>query len=484
MRQGIHISRPLKILTDDELYQLHVASVRTLEKTGYMIEHMNVLEKLENMGSEVDYRTKIAKIPEQLVMEMLGKVPTKITFCGRKKDNDIALERGHSFATSTGASVYVVSPDGKYREGTTKDVERFARLANALDNIDLTNGMIESQEIPHELRDIYTASTMLNNTEKHYNYVTHGSEGARAIIRMAAAIVGDEDRLRERPIVSGAAPPSPPFYYDKTALDIFLEWVKHGLPVRIGSLPISGATAPVTLAGTIVENNVDCLASIVISQVVNPGTPVLMGGLCANLDMRTGTLAQASPEQALMAVCVIQLAHYYGLPVFVFTGMTNAKIPDGQMGYEKVVSTLLPLLAGPNVHFAAGNLSSAIATAYEQLVIDNEILGMLRRIAEGIEINQVTLAIDVMEKVGPRGHFLEQKHTLEHFKKEHWIPLISERRSVDGWRADGAKDIVRRAEEYVQEILSAHQPEPLSEEIKKEIDHVVKDAERKIRCKR
>jgi trimethylamine--corrinoid protein Co-methyltransferase len=475
MKHGIYISKPLTILSKDELYSIHNASLEVLEKTGIRISHNGLLKELQEHGAEVDYNTQIAKIPEHLISESLKKTSNEIVLCGRNPKYDLILKKGYCYATTTGGAIYIVDYNGHYRKANSKDTANLTRLADGLNNININEGLADPQEIPHEIRDIVASAIILKNTEKHCRYAVMSPQGAKALIEMAITIMGSKEELERRPIISGAGYVAPPLHFDKDiGIPILLEYVKHSLPVYVGSEPLSGTTSPVTLAGTLVQNNAEALAGIVIIKLINPKTPIIYGGNPNTLDMRTGVAVQASPEIALMLACVIEMANFYNLPSWIYSGMTNSKIPDQQVGYEKALISLLPLLAGPNIYFAAGNLCGALATSYEQLVIDDELIDFMRRIIEGVKINDITLAVDVINRVGPAGHYLNQKHTKEWFRKEWWIPRIGERIGLDAWLKGSKKNIVYRAKEIAEEILEKHYPEPLPSDIQKEIDKIVK----------
>ena len=287
---------------------------------------------------------------------------------------------------------------------------------------------------------------------------------------MAATIVGGEEELRKKPILSGAGYATPPLQYDERGITMFTEFIRAGIPTYVGSEPISGGLDPVTLAGTLVQNNAEALAGIVITQSIEPGTPVIYGGHCNSIDMKTGVAAMASPENALMGPVIPQLARYYGLPSWMYSGISNSKVPDAQSAYEKTATALMPLLTGANLHYGNGNAGAAIVTSYEQLVIDDEILEMLARIVRSFEVTDETLAVDVICKVGPGGNYLAEPHTLKHFATEHLSPTLSDRLSLDAWTKAGSKDIAEKARERAEHLLKTHHPEPLDRDVEKQID--------------
>ena len=479
---GIKVPHPLDILTRGEVYDIHLASLEVLEKAGVVIQSDRILNLLKDAGSEVDYKNLIAKIPEHLVRDMLRKAPSEVTLHARNPKYNARLGDRVCYSTTTGGAVYVTNSTG-YRKATKGDVADLNRLADGLENIDLNEGVADPQDVPHEVRDIHTSAIMLKNTEKHIRYVPSTAEGAKALIEMASTVVGGEEELEQRPICSGMGVVSS-LTIDERSVLILQEFVNHNLPVFIATESVSGGTTPITLAGTLTQANAEILAGITITELLNPGNPAIYLAFCNIMDMRTAAMAQACPETALMSAAVAQIARYYNLPSATYSGVTNSKVLDEQVGYEKAGDALLPLLAGINMHYAAGNLASALATSYEQLVIDNEILGMLERIIKGINVDREKLGVSVICKVGPGGSYLNQKHTLKHLTSEHWMPPISERRSLEGWRKAGGKDIVQRAREKANEILKTHYPSPLENGVREEIATIVRKYEKEILNKR
>jgi trimethylamine--corrinoid protein Co-methyltransferase len=229
-----------------------------------------------------------------------------------------------------------------------------------------------------------------------------------------------------------------------------------------------------------VLQNAEVLSAALIAQLTNPGTPVIYGAVSSPMDMRNGSIVMGVPEVALMGVAVSQLAQYYGIPLYSMAGITDSKIPDAQAAYEKALQQVLVGLTGGNlIHNAAGMLDKMITGSLEQMVIDNEIIGMVKRIMRGIEINTDTLATDVIDKVGPGGHFLGEKHTRRLYKGEHDLSVLSDRMTREAWEKAGSKDTVQRANEIVKKKLETHQVEPLDRDIVEAFDRIILEAKRK-----
>jgi trimethylamine--corrinoid protein Co-methyltransferase len=257
-------------------------------------------------------------------------------------------------------------------------------------------------------------------------------------------------------------------------------YAKYGQPVLVAPEAQAGATAPVTLAGVLAQQNAEVLSGIVIAELVNPGAPVFYGTVSTIMDMKTGNLAYGAVEAGLINVAAAQLAQYYGLPSRGTGGSTESKIPDAQAGLEKALTLMMAALAGINfIYSAAGSLESTLTASYEQAVIDNEICGMVSRALRGIRINDETLATDIIDAVGPGGQFLTQKHTLEHLKKEHYITTLVNREKRDKWEAAGSKDLWETARQEAKKILKEHQPEPLDRDVEEELKRIIKEVEKR-----
>jgi trimethylamine--corrinoid protein Co-methyltransferase len=284
-------------------------------------------------------------------------------------------------------------------------------------------------------------------------------EGVRQMWELACTIAGDEKRLQSEPFVSVIANPISPLTLDNNTLEILEFCALKGIPVTCAPAPIAGATSPVTLAGTLAQMHAESLAGVALTQVFSPGAPVLYGAVPTAMDMRTMDLTFGSVETAMMNVSAVQLAKRYHLPIYASAGMTDAKTPDIQSGFEKGVSLLLVGMAGAEfIHLAAGILDSGNSISYEQFIIDNEILGMVYRVLRGIEVNENTLAVECVEKLGPGGNYIMEDHTVEHMFDEFFFPSLSVRMNFDLWKEQNEPTPLSRAHELAHELLQNKEP--------------------------
>jgi trimethylamine--corrinoid protein Co-methyltransferase len=316
-----------------------------------------------------------------------------------------------------------------------------------------------------EIHKYYAA---LANTSKHVQGGVYTVKGIREVVSMCERIVGGAQRLRDRPIVSFIASwMVSPLKFSRAVGELLMEICRLRMPVVLSAAPMAGATAPVTLAGMLAQLNAEQLAGLTLTQLAAEGCPVLVGPIPATADMRTGKYLGGAVEVGICNAAMAQLAQYYRLPIYNSAGMTDAKVADAQAGMEKAQSLIQVALSGANfIHHAAGMLEDMSTIAYEQFVLDNEMLGMVMRAVEGIEVNEETLALDVIDRVGPGGHFLMEEHTMRHMRSELYYPSpIFDRKKRELWEQDGASDAWERAREAARRILEEHQAEPLGSDL-------------------
>jgi trimethylamine--corrinoid protein Co-methyltransferase len=296
------------------------------------------------------------------------------------------------------------------------------------------------------------------------------SEGIRDVIEMAERVAGSPEALRDRPFISLIACGISPLRLDSKYGAYMMQIARAGVPVAVPVEPLCGATSPITLAGTLVIQNCDALISVMTTQLANRGAPVIYGCVSTSTDMRDMRYLGGPVESGLINAATAQLAHYYGIPYYATAGISDAKTLDTQCGYESAVNNLLVALAGGDfIHDAAGLMEFAMTFSKEKLVIDNEILGMVMRAVKGIEVNDKTLAVDVISAAGPGGNFVSARHTRRHMRKEHYAPQLSDREVRETWQAAGAKTTAQRAHETVGELLARPARRQLSDEMIGEI---------------
>jgi trimethylamine--corrinoid protein Co-methyltransferase len=352
---------------------------------------------------------------------------------------------------------------GRYRRSLLKDVAHTATVVQHLDHIRCYIVACQAHDVKPEayhLNDFYHA---MKHTTKHVMGGCDDLAGAQQLWDLACFIAGGEEAFREEPFASVITNPISPLTIDANTLHILYFCCSQGIPVTCATAPIAGATAPMTLAGALSQMHAEALAGVAITQAFSPGAKVLYGAFPTVMDMKTMEVTMGCVEMGMMNTAAVQLAKRYDLPIYASGGVTEAKRPDIQAGFEKNFSNLTVAMAGADfVHLTAGLMDSAKSLSYEQYVIDNENVGMIYRILKGIDIDDETLAFDVIRNVGPQGHYLMEEHTLRHVD-ELLYPELIDRCSFDVWVAKGRPNMYRRAHARVRRILDEH-PEGLFSE--------------------
>ena len=456
-----------KPLTDAEVERIHEASLEVLEHTGVLVEEPEALALFREAGAHVQENR--VRLPRALVEDAIDLAPSRVVLAGRDPRHDLILEGARVHIGTGGAALQILDLEtGAIRKAVLHDVGDMARIVDALDNIHFYLIPIYPTDVPEEQVEISKYYAALANTTKHVQAGAYTLQGIRDVVAMCEQIAGNPESLRARPVVSFITSwmVSPlKFATDVTAL--LIEVCRQGIPIVLSAAPMAGSTSPVTLAGTLVQLNAEQLSGVVLTQLVSPGTPVIMGPIPATADMRSGKYLGGSVELGISNAAITQLAHRYEIPIYNSAGMTDSKLPDIQAGMEKAQSAIQVALAGTNfIHHAAGMLEDMSTIAYEQFVIDNEMLGMTMRAVRGIEVDDDTLAVGVIDRIGPGGHYLADDHTIRYMRTEHYYPSdVFDRRDRDEWEDDGATDAWLRAKDIAREILRRHRPEPIDPDV-------------------
>lgn len=468
----------LEILSRDEVSRIHETSLNILENTGVKFWEPKAIELLRQSGASVDSKRSVVRFPRDLIMRSVKKAPSAITLAGRNPKFDLKLGEGTSYFGSLGTAPLVFDLEtGERRYARKTDLENFARIADALESIRYFHTSVTPTDLHPDTVDLQRWAIAFGNTEKHcMGGAVYNVDNMPYLIRICEEIAGGEKELQRRPILTATECPVPPLQHDKRPLKGIMEFARKRLPVIIYSEPKAGATSPASLAGTLVVSNAEVLSGVALTQLINPGAPVIYGSVATLMDMRTGSIAFGSPETGLLAACTTQMAHYYGIPNMTPGGRTDSKMPDEQAGYEKSRTTLMAALAGASLGNMAGLLESNLVASYEQMIIDDEIIGTTERILKGVDFDSEALALEVIDKVGPGGVYLSQRHTLERMRKEHYMPRASDRNYYSVWSKAGSKSISERARDKAHEILRTHSPEPLDSEVNKAVSAILREA--------
>jgi trimethylamine--corrinoid protein Co-methyltransferase len=466
-----------KPLTNEDILKIHSATLKVFMEVGVEINYPEALELFRKAGAIVDASSRVVKIPPDMIEELIHKAPSRINLCGRGKNGVFDCEIGGSKVyLGTGGTALKVQDPGcnDSRPSKLKDIADMARMVEALDNIHFYMLNVFPNDIEMKHVDVNRFGAALNRTRKHIMGGVYTVPGIRRVIKMAEMIAGSPEGLRRRPFISMVACIISPFKLDESYGRLAMEVAKQGIPLVVPAEPLCGATAPITLAGNLVVQNVDTLTGVMLTQLINPSTPVLYGCISSITDLRDMKYLAGAVEMGLMNAAAAQMAQFYDIPIYATAGMSDAKVNDAQAGYESAISSLMVGLAGGNfIHDAAGFLEFCMTASYDKLVIDNEIIGMVMRAIRGIQVNETTLAFDEIKKAGPGGHFVSSRFTRRHMRSEQYIPHLSDRDNRKLWQASGARDARDRSTEAAKAILQkppeAVIPQHLRDRIKNEI---------------
>ena len=466
----MYLTPQFRKLSNDQLAQIHNASLEILDRTGVCLYEEEALNLLKKAGVKVEDGNRV-RIPPGLVEWALSIAPKRVVLCDRNGRRVMPLERNNVFfGPGSDCPNILDHRTGERRRGTLRDIEEGIRLCDALPNIDFLMSICIASDIDQQVADRYQMRAMLMNSTKPILFVTTEFEGTVDAIKMAEAVAGGEEELRRNPICALYINVTSPLRHNTEALQKLLFMAGKGLPTTYTPVVLRGISGPVTPAGALALANAGELAGLVIAQLKREGAPIILsGGTNDMLDMRTLGDVYAAPENRVMFV---EMAHYYGLPVFGLGGASDSKLPDEQAAAEAAFSLILEALAGTHLVHDVGYLESGMTNSFEQIVICDELINYVKRFMQGLVVNEETLALDVIDQVGPHGDFLGTEHTARHYKED-WYPRLLDRNDFDTWKAAGGKTLRQRARERVEEILSSHRPEPLPKDVQAKIDAIV-----------
>ncbi len=470
------------VLSPSELERIHEATLDVLETVGIRFPSERALDVLEKNGCEVDRATQIAKLPRAVVMEAVSQVPDSYVLAGRDPACDMLIDGKHCYLSNDGSGVFVWDHHkGEKRPSTKADAATSARFVDALPSISYYWGpVVTSQDVPPATKALHDAEAVFTNTSKHFQTVTTvGDKPARYLVEMAAAITGGTDKLRERPILSFMQCAVDPLAHDGPNLEANLVAAEHGLASGFMPMPLAAGTGPATLAGNLVVQNAEALSGVVLLELAYPGVPAFFAGAPSVIDLKTGGYTGGSPEDYLLAGASTQLAHFYGVPMAMGTMATGAKEPDWQAAVDDSLSTFASVMTNADMMNGAGLLNGSKILSYPHMVMESEIYGIVQKVAAGIVVDDETLALDVIKRVGPNGTYLAEKHTRQHMK-EIWRPGVWDRTPYDSWLRDGKKGALEKATEIADDILANYRPEPLPDDVVAELRAIVARADKEL----
>jgi trimethylamine---corrinoid protein Co-methyltransferase len=459
-------------LTDEQCNKMYEACLKILEDTGVRLYNQEALDLIAGAGGKVAEGNRV-RIPPALVEWAISKAPKQVTLFNQKGVPVMPVAGYRSFFGPGSDCLNIIDHrTGERRSPVLKDVVEGTILCDALENIDFVMSMFLPTDVDEELADRYQMEVMLNHTSKPILFVTYEMSGCVDAVRMAEAAVGGPEALREKPFIACYVNVTTGLRHNEEALQKLLYLSKKGIPFFYIPGAMAGAAGPVTVAGSNAVRLAGSLAGLVIAQLNNEGAPVFIPGWGAlALDMRTTVQSYTGPDHQGVTQ---SMAHYLNLPMFANAGASDAKLVDQQAGIEAALTLLFNSVVGSQIIHDVGYLESGLSGSLAQVVICDEIITWIKRALKPVEIDEETLALDLVNEIGPDGQYLDSEHTFRHFR-EQWHPNLFDRNNFQGWESKGSKTLAERAAEQVDKILSKHKPEQLSEEIKKEIRSYVEN---------
>ncbi len=449
------MSYPLfSMLRSEDITAIDVKARQILAEVGISITSEKYRNILEQSGARVNHDKKAVQLDGSWLDRHLDLAPSTFVLYSRDNRNDVLMgSRKVHFGNGGRAFRILDLITGGYRETLLRDIANSAALVHYLDNIQIYIIACQAYDIEPEFYHVHDFYHAFNNTTKHVMGGCDTMEGAKQMYELACLIADDEEELRDFPFVSVITNPISPLSINDHTLEVLDFFTARGIPITCATAPIAGATAPVTLAGTLVQMHAEELAAIAIVQCLHPESKILYGAFPTVMDLKTMEISTGSVEMGMMNAAAVQLAKLYNLPNYASGGVTEAKEPNIQAGFEKNFSNLMVAMMGADfIHLSAGLMDSANSFSYEQLAIDNENIGMIHRILQGINVESETLAFDVIRDVGPWGNFLMEEHTVKHLH-ELFYPNLAERHSFELWEKKDKPSMLKRAKAWVQETL-------------------------------
>ena len=466
-----------RVLTEDQIDLIHTTTIELLETQGVDVLHDEARQMLADAGCRLEGDRRVL-IPGRLVEAAIKSAPSSVIVYNRLGKKAMQLEdRCIHFGLGTDLAHTYDLETGRLRKSKLKDVQTAARIADALPEIDFIASYALANDSPPNLLYLDSFKSQLEHSTKPIFFTAAGLEDIRMIKQMAATVAGGSDDLRRRPFLIHYAEPLSPLTHSSGAVDKLLFCADHHIPITYAPGMMSGATAPVTLAGALAMGNAEALSGIVMHQLRSKGAPIISGIGMAVMDMAKATCIYGCPEYRLILSACAELYQHYGVPVWGTAGVTDANCLDTQAGMEWGYSLLINAMAGANLIHDVGYMGQGLIGHPAALVICDEIISYTKRFLRGFALDEEHFALDTIRQVGPGGNFLTARQTALMLTSEHWYPALGNRDAVHQWQGKGSQDMAGRAVDKAREILNSHVPEALPAAVQKELDRIRMQAE-------
>ncbi len=470
------VLRPgVRFLSQQAVEQIIDEAIELLQKAGIFVENEEALKLLEEAGQKIDRRKSRVFIERSLVEECLKTCPSEIRLFDLDGSREYLVGRDEIHFDPGSAAIKILDPATlKEREAVTTDLVTLYQLVETLENLDFQSTALVSADVPEEMADIYRLYLGLLFSRKPFVTGIFRVESLKPMLDLLVAVRGDEKTLAEKPLAIFDACPSPPLKWSRLTAQSLIDCSRLGVPSELIPMGLTGATSPVTLAGTLVQQLAESFCGLVICQLARPGAPVIFGGSPAGFDMRKGTTPMGAPETMMIDCAFAQIAKHLGFPTHAYMGLSDSKLVDAQAGLETAMGATLAALAGINVISGAGMLNFESTQSLEKLVIDNDICGQALRLVRGITLREKPLALHLFADLGPDFNFLVLPHTRKWYRQEHYFSSVLDRDVYDTWTALGRLDIFERAGKEITRRLSLYQRPELCLEKAGELKKIMK----------
>jgi trimethylamine--corrinoid protein Co-methyltransferase len=462
-----------RILSKEQIEKIHAYTLDLLEGVGVWVQSKEALDILGNAGCDIR-DVKRVKIPRRLVSEAIEAAPKEINVFNRNGYLAMTLKTDTCYYGTGSDTPYTIDfESGKRRMCTKRDIEELTHLCHQLSNVDFIMSFGIANDAPPGVNFVHQYEAMLLNTTKPIIVTGHGRRDMKTMIDMAAAAVGGREVLRDHPSLVLYSEPLSPLIHTEMGVSKGLLCAEYGVPfIYIGS-PMMAATAPATLAGILVQTNAESLSGLLIFQEKYPGAKFIYGGDATCMDMRQSIFAYGAPELNILNASLADLAHHYGLPFFCIAGATDSKTLDAQAGAEYALSIYLATLNGCNIIHDCGYLEQGLTSSFESVLFADEVIDIIKYMLHPFEINDQTVPMEVFDRVGPGGHFLMEQHTLDHFRKNIWVPRFMDRTRVGTDPQEKENSMWSRLHERAREIRSSMKVPELPPSIRNDIRGLV-----------
>ncbi len=470
----------LEILETALVDRIIAEGIALLDDPGIRVHNHGALEILANAGAQVDFQARIARIPEALARQALKTAPREFTLFDLNGDPAVhyAGDRLH-FDPGSGGLTVIDSGTQRPRLPLTDDLINFVKLVELLPQVDAQSTAFVCSDVTPEIGDLYRLYLALNYMNKPIITGAFRKDTWWTMKELLSAVAGGDQALAQKPTAVFDVCPSPPLLWSDNTCQNLIDCARFSIPAQLISMPLAGATAPVTLAGAVVQHTAESLSGVVIHQLAKEGAPIVWGGSPAILDMREGSTPMGAVETWMIDAAYVQVGKALGLPTHAYMGMSDAKIIDAQCGLESMGSNFVAALAGANMISGSGMLDFESCLSFEKLVIDAEMIGMVRRFVSGIQVRDDPVALSIMRERGHKGDFLSLPHTRRWFRQEQYLPSeVIDRASFEAWKTRGERSTFERARDRVEKLLPTYQPTAMSPELRRELRAITADAAR------